>query len=51
MRHLFIAFGLIAYLIHRDWWLAPAALALTALAVFIVIAQSSVIAPILYPLF
>lgn len=51
MHHLVIAVGLLRYLIRRDWWLAPAAAALTALAVFLVIAQSSVIAPILYPLF
>ena len=51
MHHLAITLGLLVYLIRRDWWLAPAAVALTLLAVFIVIAQSSVIAPILYPLF
>ncbi len=51
MQRLTIALGLITYLIRRDWWLAPAALALMALAVFIAVAQSSVIAPLLYPLF
>ena len=51
MHHLVIAFGLLRYLIRRDWWLAPSAVALMLLAVFVVIAQSSVIAPILYPLF
>lgn len=51
MHHLAIGFGLVRYLIRRDWWLAPAALALVALAIFLVVAQSSVLAPLLYPLF
>jgi hypothetical protein len=51
MHHLSIACGLVAYLLRRDWWLAPAAVALVALAVFLVVAQSSILAPILYPLF
>lgn len=51
MQRVAIAWQLLAYLIQRDWWLAPAAAALVLLALFITLAQSSVVAPLLYPLF